>query len=229
MPTTITQLLPKDVFPMCAAFEPLAVYLLLLGLLSLSRHPLLVSGGRDAAVLGLSLSGFAIIGPISLFFPEVLFARFQPYLWLLMAVFFAFCMVLALLTLRPRLVIYNISADQLRPILAELVERLDREARWAGDSLMLPTLGVQLHVDHSPFWRNVSLVSVGHRQNYLGWRKLELALRAALRRIEVARAYRGVVLAVLGILIAAWLVAAIAQDPQTVAEQLLDIVRFNGD
>ena len=57
--------------------------------------------------------------------------------------------MLVLLVLRPRLVIYNISVDQLRPILAELVEQLDSEARWAGDSLALPALGVQLHLDNT--------------------------------------------------------------------------------
>ena len=39
-------------------------------------------------------------------------------------------------------VIDNITADRLRSILAEVAPRLDPEARWAGDSLFLPGLGV---------------------------------------------------------------------------------------
>jgi hypothetical protein len=69
--------------------------------------------------------------------------------------------VLVLLLLRPRLVIYNISVDKLRPILAEIVSELDPNARWAGDSLVLPGLGVQLYVDHFAAFRNVSLISAG--------------------------------------------------------------------
>jgi hypothetical protein len=225
---SLARLLPDDAFAACVAFEPVAVYLLLLGMLSLARRPFLVSGGRDAAVLGLALSGLLIIGPIALFFPDAMAARFGSYAWIPMLVVYCMGMVLVLLMLRPRLIIYNASADQLRPILADLVERLDRDARWAGDSLVLPGLGVQLHVDGAPLWRNVSLVAVGRRQNYVGWRRLELALRAALRRVEVARGYRGLVLALPAVLIIAWLAAAIAQDPQTVAQKLLDVLQLNG-
>ena len=58
------------------------------------------------------------------------------------------CVVLWLLLLRPRLVIYNISADKLRPILADVVGQFDGDARWAGDSLAIPGLGVQLYMDN---------------------------------------------------------------------------------
>ena len=83
--------------------------------------------------------------------------------------------------------IYNISADRLRPILAELVERLDPEARWAGDSLALPGLGVQLYVDNFAALRSMSLVSAGGNQSHQGWRRLEAALSDALGREEGGR------------------------------------------
>ena len=54
---------------------------------------------------------------------------------------------MVLLTLRPRLVVYNIFIDELRLVLADLVERLDPDGRWAGDSLVLPGLGVQVYLD----------------------------------------------------------------------------------
>ena len=83
---------------------------------------------------------------------------------------------MVLLILRPRLVIYNISVDQLRPILAEVVERMDPEARWAGDCLFLPGLGVQLHLESFGWMRNVSLVSSGPKQDYQGWSRLEVGV-----------------------------------------------------
>ena len=82
-------------------------------------------GVRDAAALALAVSGLVIIGPMELFFPFEAAARFGPHVWLLLLALYAMGVVLVLLLLRPRLVIYNISVDTLRPILAELVDRLD--------------------------------------------------------------------------------------------------------
>ncbi|HUT09519.1 MAG TPA: hypothetical protein VMY42_03410 [Thermoguttaceae bacterium] len=212
-----------DTFHACLALGPVAVYLLLLGAINLSRRPFLVSGTRDATALGLAVSGFMIVGPMKLFFPDAAAAHFGPFVWLLLLAFYGLCLVLVLLLLRPRLVIYNISADQLRPILAELVDQLDPNARWAGDMLLLPGLGVQLHVNELAWMRNVSLSSVGGDQNYLGWRRLELALGAALRRVEFGRNPRGISLVAAGTLIAAALVWAVARDPQAVADALFDI------
>jgi hypothetical protein len=215
-----------DPVRLCVALGPAAVYLLLLGAINLSRRPFLASGARDAAALGLAVSGLFVVGPLELFVPDAAAARFGPFVWLLLLAFYALCLVLVLLLLRPRLVIYNVSADQLRAILADLVEQLDSEARWAGDSLALPGLGVQLHLDNLPAMRNVSLVSTGPNQNYLGWRRLELALWAALGRVEVPRNPRGASLLSAGVLILSALIFAIARDPQAVAQQLLDLLRL---
>ena len=219
-------LFPADAFHACVALGPAAVYFLLIGMINLSRRPFLVTGTRDAAALGLALAGFLIVGPIELFFPNALAMRFGPFVWLLLLAFYAMCLVLVLLLLRPRLIIYNISVDQLRPILAELVDQLDTDARWAGDSLVLPGLGVQLHIENLALLRNVSLVAIGSNQNYLGWRRLEVALRTALGRVEVARNPRGATLVVLGLLLIGWLIAVIARDPQAVAQSLLDVLQL---
>ena len=139
---------------------------------------------------------------------------------------YALCLVLWLLMLRPRLIIYNVSADQLRPILAELVEQLDSDARWAGDMLVLPSLGVQLHVDSLAVMRNVSLTSVGRSQNPLGWQRLERALGAALGQVPTARNARGAILLVGGLLILSGLGYAVACDPQGVTQALFDMLRL---
>ena len=68
----------------------------------------------------------------------------------------AICLIMLLLLLRPRLIIYNISCEQLRPVLVEVVERMDSDARWAGDCLYLPGLGVQLHLESAGWMRNVA-------------------------------------------------------------------------
>ena len=214
-----------DPFRLCVALGPVAMYLLLLGAVNLSRRPLLVSGVRDAAALALAISGLVIVGPLELFFPFEAAVRFGPHVWLLLLALYAMGMALALLPLRPRLVIYNISVDKLRPILAELVDQLDPGARWAGDSLVLPGLGVQLYVDNFAALRSVSLISAGGNQSHPGWRRLETSLGDALAREDVARNPRGMSLISAGLLIIAGIVVAIAQNPQAVAQSLLDIAQ----
>lgn len=216
-----------DPFRLCLALGPVAVYLLLLGALNLSRRPFLVSGTRDAAALGLAVAGFVIVGPMELFFPNAAATVFQASsVWILLLSFYALCLILVLLLLRPRLIVYNMSVDQLRPLLADLVSELDGEARWAGDSLSLPSLGVQLHIEGLSTMRNVALVSVGPKQNYVGWRRLELALAPVLDQVEVTRNPRGASLVGAALLIGTMLVMAIHRNPEAVAKALFEMLRL---
>jgi hypothetical protein len=213
-----------DPLRLCLALGPAAIYLLLLGAINLSRRPLLVSGTRDAAALGLAISGFALVGPLELLIPEAALLYWGAGTWLLMTGLYVCVLMLVLLLLRPRLVIYNITSDQLRAVLADVIEQLDGSARWAGDSLWLPNLGVQLHVCGFGAFRNVSLIALGPNQNYLGWRRLEQALDAALARVEVSRNPRAIGLITAGLLLISALVIVIARDPQTVAQSLLELI-----
>src|SRR5208282_3230551 len=103
-------------FHLCLALGPVAIYMLLLGVINLARRPLVVSGGRDAAALGLAVSGLVFVGPMALLFPESVAAHFGPtgtrYLWLMSVGLAAICLITVLLILRPRLIIYNISVNQ---------------------------------------------------------------------------------------------------------------------
>lgn len=212
-------------FRLCLALGPVAVYLLLLGAVNLSRRSLLVSGVRDAAALALAVSGMVIIGPMELFFPFESAVKLGDYVWILLLALYVMCVILWLLLLRPRLVIYNISVDKLRPILADVVGQFDSDARWAGDSLAIPRLGIQLSIDNFAPLRSVSLISAGGNQNHVGWRRLETTLRAALAREEVARNPRGLSLIVAGLLCIAGIVVSIAHDPEAVARSLLDVAQ----
>lgn len=215
-----------DPFRLCIALGPVAIYVLLLGAINLSRRPFLVTGMRDAGALALGLSGLLIVGPIELFFPTALAVRFGPFSWVLMAGMYVACLIPVLLLVRPRLVIYNISMDRLRPILAELVPQLDADARWAGDSLALPKLGVQLHVDNTPAMRNVSLSALGPGQSPVGWRLLERRLAEALAEARFERNPRGVSLIVVGLLLLWVLCREIAVDPETAYQALFKVFRL---
>jgi len=213
-----------DPFRLSLALGPVAIYLLLLGTINLSRRPLLVSGGRDAAALALAITGMLIVGPFELFLPQASVMRYGPYAWVMVLTFYGLSVAMGILLLHPRLVIYNISADKLRPILAEVVARLDGDARWAGDSLVLPNLGVQLSIDNFRMMRNVSLKSVGGNQDLHGWRRLEQGLIAALNQEEMSRNPRGVILFFAGLVILAGLVTVIARQPQAITQAIFDLV-----
>jgi hypothetical protein len=193
------------------------------------RRPFLVSGARDMAALGLAVSGLVIVGPVELFFPVNASLRFEPFpwlVWVLLVALYGLLVVLVVLMSRPRLVIYNISRDELRPILADLVAELDPDARWAGDGLALPNAGIQLYVDGQGAMRNVSLTAIGGNQNPLGWQHLERALQAALSRLEVPRNPHALALLSAGVVLALAALVAIAYDPLAVAQSMFDMLRL---
>lgn len=207
-----------DPFRLLVAVLPLAAYCLLLGLINLTRRPFLTTGARDLAALGVAVSGLMIVGPMELMMPEVAAVRFGQYVWVFLLTFYGLCVALLVLLSRPRLVIYNLSIDQLRSVLAEVVAAIDPGARWAGDSLVLPRLGVQLHVDYFPAMRHVTLVANGPRQDFEGWQRLEVALVAALRETRVVPNPRAVSLVTFSLLLLVGSLIYMVGQPQAVAQ-----------
>jgi hypothetical protein len=159
---------------------PLAVYLLVLALLNFARRPVVVSGTRDLAALGLGIVGLLLVGPIELLLPR-LPSEITGYVWMILLLIYVLALTLGVLLLPPRIVVYNASLDQIRPVLSEVVNELDAESRWAGGSAALPRLRVEFYLDDHPSVRNVSLVATSSPQSFAGWRTLEKALRTQLR------------------------------------------------
>lgn len=184
-----------DGLPVWVALLPLGGYLMLLGMLHLRRHPIPVPGGWDLAVLAAGLSGLLLAGPLSLLQPAV-----GPVGWgipLLLC-----CLVLAvaggILATRPRLVVYNVTIEQLRPVVAEVANRLDGSARWAGDSVVMPARGLQVLMDGRGLARCVSVATVGVRSSPEAWAEFARQLRRGIRRLRVRRNPWGGVAAGLG-------------------------------
>ncbi|MBP90648.1 MAG: hypothetical protein CMJ64_28715 [Planctomycetaceae bacterium] len=215
-----------DPLHLCIVLAPLSVYLLLLGVINLSRRPLVTNGARDAAALGVGISGLIVVGPMELFLPEATVWRLGALAWLLLLAFYGMCLTLLVLLMRPRLVIYNIRTDQVRPLLADLVSQLDSTSRWAGECLIMPGLGVQLHVEASAAMRNTQLVAAGPHQSYEGWYKLERALTAELRGIKCARNPYGFSLVFFAVFMIASMTFWLVNDADTVAHSLREMLRL---
>lgn len=220
-------MLDIDALHLSIALGPLAVYFLLLAFVNLSSRPFLTTGARDVAALGLAISGLIVAGPMELFLPEAASNRFggAEYVWVLLLAFYGLCLTLTVLLMRPRIVIYNADPEQLRAMLAEVVAKLDDEARWAGDSLVLPKLGVQLHVELFGAMRNVQLVSAGPKQSFAGWKRLELALAQVLRNTKASPNPHGFGLLTLGLLLICVMAYRMVSDPTTVVQGLDEMLR----
>ena len=214
-----------DPLHLAIALGPVATYLLALGLIHLAGRPLVVSGARDAAALALAVSGFVVAGPMELFLIEEAAVDYGPLAWALMITAYTLIVVLIILLQRPRLVIYNITLEQLRPVLANVAPHLDSDARWAGESLTMPQLGVELYLDSAASLNNVQLVSAGSDQNLPGWKQLENALRAALRKMRHNAFRFGVGATSLGLGIAALVTWLLLRDPGHVMQALNEMLR----
>jgi hypothetical protein len=213
-----------DPLHFCIALGPLAAYLFALGIVNLSSRPTLVSGGKDAAALGLALSGFAVAGPMELFIPDTAAMRFGAFVWVLMLGLYWLVISFLVLIMRPRLVLYNIGPEATHSLLARLAGKLDPQAGWAGDSFFLPQLGVQLHLETFAPMRNTTLVASGPRQNYNGWKALQSALALELKTQTAPSARFGWSLLLSSLAIVALAAYRVFNNQQAVAQALSEML-----
>jgi len=167
--------------PLWIALVPLAVYLLALTLVHLRRRPLVVPGSWDLALLVVSVAGLAVGGPLAAFVPPAAEGLWR---WLLPAGVLVLLTAAATLAARPRLVVYNMSGEQLRPVIAEVAAALDHDSRWAGETVALPGRGLQIHLETGGM-RSVSLVAVGSRTSPEAWTEFGRRVRRALAAVPV--------------------------------------------
>ena len=194
--------------PLWAALLPLGLYLIGLGTVHLRRRPFMVSGAWDGMLLGASLLGMVIIGPLALVQPA---AGRSLWSWPMLLVVFALFVALCLLVSRPRVVVYNITVEQLRPLVAEIVSSLDPAARWAGESAAMPTRGLQVHIDGNGSMRSVNVVAVGERTSLEAWSEFCRRLRQSVGRLRVRSSPWGLPFALAGAAVVAgatWAAAA---------------------
>jgi len=204
--------------PLWAAVLPLAAYLCTIGWLHVRRRPVAVSGPLDAVLLAVGLSGLVAAGPLALLQPAVGISPWAAAILLLAFVLVVACCVLAA---RPRLVVYNVSLDQVRPIVAEVTSALDPTARWAGETVALPGRGLQVHLDGRGLARTVTLVAVGSRTSAEAWTEFARRMRRAVRGLRVRSSSWGPTFLGLGLAVAAiaawmairsWIPAGDAQE-----------------
>ncbi|MFM7107161.1 MAG: hypothetical protein ACKOZU_00890, partial [Planctomycetaceae bacterium] len=122
---------PASAPPLWPALVPPGLYLVAVAARHLRRRPTAVSGAADVALLAAALAGLVLVGPMELLQPAGVRGAWRTVLPLVLV---ALAAALALLATRPRLVIYNVSLEQIRPVVAQVAATLDPAARWAGET-----------------------------------------------------------------------------------------------
>jgi hypothetical protein len=164
------------------------------------RHrPLAVPGGWDLAIVAAAVAGLAMAGPLDLIQPVAIRG---PWRLVLPAVLCGLLVALAILVARPRLVVYNVTLEQLRPVVAQVAASLDRQSRWAGETVALPGRGIQVTLDGRTA-RCVSLAAIGGRTSPEGWAEFSRRVRRSVRVLRVRSSPWAVVFAGCGIALVA--------------------------
>ncbi len=208
------------------ALGPLCVYLVLIGWLNPPKRPFVTSGARDILALAVALSGLVAIGPIELFMPERAAALMGAKIWLPLIMLYMLVASLISMVMKPRIVVYNVSSDEIRPIVGGVVSELDQDARWAGDSVFMPNMRIQFYLQTHPAMRNVQLVATNGEQNLTSWKNLESSLQQAMNNVSVSVNPRAMLFFIAASVMTAAVGISLFTGQAVIAERMQDFLRM---
>ncbi len=217
-----------DSLHFCIAVTPVGVYFLFLAWINWGRRSRVYCGVRDLGMLALGGAGLAIVGPLELFLPESTAFRLGPYAWLLMIGLYGMGALLVVLSVRPRLVVYNTTIDELTPHLSKIVQEMDPQSRWVGHGIVLPTRGIQMHMEESSSMRNVQLIATGGEQDHSSWSALRSRLCTALGKKDAAvvRNPNAAVFLLMGLMLLAVVIKSVMLEHELMASSLHEMLRI---
>ncbi len=209
-------------FVFLVAFLPLAAYLTLFGTLRLLGRPIVMTGARDIVAIAIAVSGLIVVGPVELFFPEATAALIGIRIWLVLAFLYGLIVLLIVISSRPRLVVYGMTANDLLPHLVKAAGRLDAAAQLdsSGGTISLPSLGIHLRVD-SHRGTDISEVfayETGVLPSF--WRHLRTSLLIEVAQEPKTLPRRGSMVFTSGIIILFFVFYVALSAPDTVVQEL---------
>ncbi len=213
-------------FHIAVALGPLAIYLLVVAMVRLMPKPLVVSGGRDIATMSMALIGFAMVGPMELFFPKAAAMVLGPKVWIMLFLLYVLGVLMVILAAKPRLIVYGLDEEELEEHLRALLAELDPQAEWLGENVQSGVLGISALVESAGPGRLSQIAAISHRQNLKGWFALEQALVMRLRGHSVADRVHGWKYLVVGALLLVVVLSAMMYDPNESLRAMKEMLRI---
>ncbi|MBU6384400.1 MAG: hypothetical protein KGS49_00535 [Planctomycetes bacterium] len=166
-----------DYLRLAIGIAPFGIYLLVMGLLALRRTPTLLTSGQDVLLVGFALCGFALIGPIELFFPTGAYANLGEWAWLLLMALYFLVVLFFALQRTPGWTVLGLSCEQLRNVLDQTLVDKSIEHSWLGNQLEVPSWSIRAIVESSRGFPNTShLTACGKQPSLMGWYEFEKLL-----------------------------------------------------
>lgn len=207
------------------AVVPAAIYLMMLGRFRLSRQPLVTTGWRDAATLGIAIMGLVAIGPMQLFFPTYAAARFAGWVWGLLLGLYLLSVLLVVLGCRPRLIVYGMDEEAFFRALQAAAQRVDTAANWQGHVLMMPDVGLQLVAEPTGSRGVQTVVSLSSLTSVAPWMQLERELVKECHHLRAAhRGWAGLAMLLAGACLLLIATSMILADPAHAIVELKEFV-----
>ena len=207
--------------PLAMSAVPVAMYLIMMGAIRLRRRPLVTTGWRDVASLGIAIMGLVAIGPIQLFFPTYAAARFSGWVWAMLLALYMLGLLLVVLSCRPRLIVYGLGEDAFFEALQDAALRVDAHANWQGQILTLPEVGLQLVTEPTGARSIQQVVSVSGLNSITHWMQLERELvKQCAGVVATQRGWAAAWLIAGGTLLIVWTTSMIMSDPAAALVEL---------
>lgn len=201
----LSELYPAFMMRLATVIGPIAVYFLVLGLLNSRRHPQLLSGRQDFALLVLALSPLLFLPAISYFGTSL------PALALLAVIFVA-----GILLLGPRehsWVIYNAAADEVRQAVGRSLQQMAVDYKQDGNLFIISENNIQLRLCEFPLLKNVTIKLSGRAKEFAA--RLDATLPRVLCRHEAQTSPMAVALMLVA---TAMLIAPVSMMAQSMPE-----------
>lgn len=171
-------------YHLAVALLPLALYLLWQGAMSLRLRPRWISGTANTLGVAWAMLGLGVVGPLPLILPDHAIQRFGVLIWWMVLTLYILVTILIVLLSRPHAYVANITREALKPLVADIVMRMDSRCTWAGDSVCLPQHGLEFRLEPQPMFKTVQLQALGPKPSMEAWDTVQRELRAAIRPLR---------------------------------------------
>ena len=149
-----------------------------------SRRIFVVSGGLDVFLLLMGLIGLIMIGPVKLIFPIGALYVWKWWVFPMLVALYGLVATLIAGSFGVRIVIYNASDETFNKLLANVFLRIEKQElesnsnhyMVSGNSVIIPSLGIQFYYEVQRWSRCVILRPTTKDQNPANWLYMERIL-----------------------------------------------------